>query len=304
MSARPERVLVPLDGSRLAESVLPGAFGMARALDAKVMLLHVLERRAPSTVHGEPHLRGAAEAAAYLESVAERARAAGVRVETHVHEESVGAVAAGIAEHAKELGTGLIALCTHGSGGVRGLLLGSIAQQTLRRGDATVLLVRPAAQGGTSDFRCREVALAVDPVGRHGRVALEHAAEVAGACGGTVHLIAVVPTAASLPPERRATRTLLPHTMKAVLDLEGSDAQRVLDDAAEMLKERGVPSTTRVLRGDPVDQVGRAIRDRPADLLVVATHARAGIGGWMEGSFAQRITSQLQLPTLLVRAPA
>jgi nucleotide-binding universal stress UspA family protein len=92
--------------------------------------------------------------------------------------------------------------------------------------------------------------------------------------------------------------------MKAVLDLEGSDAQRVLDDAAEMLKERGVPSTTRVLRGDPVDQVGRAIRDRPADLLVVATHARAGIGGWMEGSFAQRITSQLQLPTLLVRAPA
>jgi nucleotide-binding universal stress UspA family protein len=135
-------------------------------------------------------------------------------------------------------------------------------------------------------------------------VALEHAAEVAGACGGTVHLVAVVPTAGSLPPERRATRTLLPHTMKAVLDMEGTDAQRVLDDAAATLRERDVPSTTRVLRGDPVEQVARAIRDRPADLLVVATHARAGIGGWMEGSFAQRVTAQLQLPTLLVRAPA
>ena len=203
MSARPERVLVPLDGSRLAESVLPAAFGLARALDATVMLLHVLERHAPSTVHGEPHLPGAAEAEAYLETIAERARAAGLRVESHVHEESVDAVAAGIAAHAKELGTELIALCTHGSGGVRGLFLGSIAQQTLRRGDATVLLVRPAAQGGAPSFRCRDVALAVDPVGRHGRVALEHAAEVAGACEGTVHLIAVVPTAASLPPERR-----------------------------------------------------------------------------------------------------
>jgi hypothetical protein len=37
---------------------------------------------------------------------------------------------------------------------------------------------------------------------------------------------------------------------------------------------------------------------------VLATHARAGIGGWLEGSFAARITGQIHIPTLMVRAPA
>jgi nucleotide-binding universal stress UspA family protein len=144
----------------------------------------------------------------------------------------------------------------------------------------------------------------VDPVQRHGRVALERAAEIAGACGGTVHLIAVVPTPSSLPLERRAMRTLMPSAMKAALDLEDRDANEVLESAAEMLRREGVASTTLVLRGEPVEQVCRALRERHVDLLVLATHARAGIGGWLEGSFAARITGQIHIPTLMVRAPA
>lgn len=304
MTPRPEGVLVPLDGSRLAESVLPAAFGLACALEARVVLLHVLERRPPSSVHGDPHLRGAREAEEYLSIVAARGRAEGVPVDTHVHEPGTSGVAAGIAAHAKELATPLIALCTHGSGGIQGLLLGSIAQQTLRRGDASVLLVRPEPDGGAPPFGCRDIALAVDPVQRHGQVALERAAEIAGACGGAVHLIAVVPTPASLPLERRAMRTLMPSAMKAALDLEDRDATEVLNGAAEMLRREGVASTMLVLRGEPVEQMCRALRDRRVDLLVLATHARAGIGGWLEGSFAARITGQIHIPTLMVRAPA
>lgn len=303
MTRPTERVLVPLDGSRLAESALPAACGLAEALGARVVLLHVLELRPPTTVHGEPHLRDAQEAASYLDSVAERVRARGLGVETHVHETGVSEVAAGIAAHAKELGTSMIALCTHGSGGMRGLLLGSIAQQTLRRGDASVLLVRPDAKGNAPPFACRDVALALDPVERHGRAALEQAGVLAAADGGTVHLIAVVPTAGSLPPERRATQMLLPQTMRAVLDLEDGDAMSVLDSAAAALRESGVESTQRVLRGDPVEQVVRAIREHPMDLLVVATHARAGLEGWIEGSFARRIVGLIAIPILLVRVP-
>lgn len=303
MTRRPERMLVPLDGSGLAESVLPAAFGLAHSLGAGLVLLHLLERRPPSTVHGERHLRAAEEAQEYLETIAARGREAGLEMEVHVHETGVSGVAIGIAEHAREMGTDLIALCTHGSGGLHGLLLGSIAQQTLRLGSASVLLVRPTDHGGAVAFGCSDVALAVDPKERHGTVALEHAAEVARACNGTVHLISVVPTADSLPPQRRATSTLLPSAMRAVLDLEDRDAARILDLGAENLRAAGVTSTTRVLRGEPVEQVVRALREHPVDLLILATHARAGIGGWLEGSFAARITGQIHIPTLLIRAP-
>src|SRR6185437_4258707 len=75
------RILVPLDGSRLAEAVLPAAASLAKALRACVLLLHVLERDPPRSVHGEPHLTSASEANEYLDGVASRLRRQGIEVE-------------------------------------------------------------------------------------------------------------------------------------------------------------------------------------------------------------------------------
>src|SRR3954469_2389250 len=103
------RILVALDGSRLAEAVLPAACSLARALGARLALVHVLEREPPATAHGEPHHADAAAApapghaephhadapaaAAYLERLAGELRAQGIAVEVHVHERPVGDVA-------------------------------------------------------------------------------------------------------------------------------------------------------------------------------------------------------------------
>ena len=114
-----QRLLVPLDGSRLAEAVLPLIGWLAPACQAMVVLLHVIERGAPATVHGEHHLQTTEEAAAYLRGQAERLRAHGIVVETHVHEVPEGDVARSIAAHAQEERADLIVLCTHGSGGIR-----------------------------------------------------------------------------------------------------------------------------------------------------------------------------------------
>src|SRR5579864_3493459 len=121
------RLLVPLDGSRLAESVLPVVERLAAA-GAIPVLLHVLERGAPATVHGERHLCAADEATAYLDDVAARLQAGGGAVELHTHEAPEGDVAGSIVAHAEEERADLIVLCTHGGGGVRDLLVGSIAQ--------------------------------------------------------------------------------------------------------------------------------------------------------------------------------
>src|SRR4051794_156787 len=79
-------ILVPLDGSKLAEAATSPALALAQGSSAKVTLLHVLEHEAPEKIHGEPHLSNQADARAYLAQIAQRFAAAGVPVETHVHE--------------------------------------------------------------------------------------------------------------------------------------------------------------------------------------------------------------------------
>ncbi len=127
MSDHFKRILVPLDGSRLAESILPIATALARCLHMKVSLLHIIEERAPQTVHGFPHLTSANEAEAYIESVA-AGLGSDLEVERHVHCTEEHSVALSIALHAGELEADMIALCTHGRGGLSRVVSGSRVQ--------------------------------------------------------------------------------------------------------------------------------------------------------------------------------
>src|SRR5690242_6430782 len=110
-------LLVPLDGSRLAEAVLPAVEALAGQFGARVVLIHVLEARAPATVHGERHLMNATGAERYLTGIAERLRARGIAVETHVHAAPEGDLAGSVVEHAEEFRPDLVVLCAHGRGG-------------------------------------------------------------------------------------------------------------------------------------------------------------------------------------------
>src|SRR5215831_12596106 len=116
------RFLVPLDGSRLAESVIPVVQLMASAFHAHVTLLHIVEKHPPTVIHGEPHLTSVAQAQAYLEEVAARLRSSGITVEIHVHQEKEDNVAHSIVQHFQEMNVDLVIMCTHGHGGLRELI--------------------------------------------------------------------------------------------------------------------------------------------------------------------------------------
>src|SRR6185437_14384753 len=104
----------------------------AERFGTRVVLIHVLEARDPATVHGERHLMDAAGAEQYLASIAERLRARGITVETHVHAAPEGDLARSVVQHAKEFQPDLVVMCAHGRGGLRDLLYGRIAQQALQ----------------------------------------------------------------------------------------------------------------------------------------------------------------------------
>ena len=134
-----KRLLIPLDGSRLAETVLPAAVFLATHLKASVVLIHVIEPDAPTAVHGQRHLHTAGEAEAYLRETAAATFPPEIRVETHVHAEKIDSVTKSIAAHVTEFGSELILMCTHGKGGAKRLLFGSNAQQIASLGDVPML---------------------------------------------------------------------------------------------------------------------------------------------------------------------
>lgn len=139
------RVLVPLDGSALSEAVLPFIVEIAGPLDMEVVLLRVLEPQVPVVVEGTRHVEiedveaRRREAEAYLAPLARRLEERGVRVRTHV---ARGEPAAEIVGVARELGADLIAMSTHGRGGLGRLLFGSVAEAVLRQAHLPVFLMR------------------------------------------------------------------------------------------------------------------------------------------------------------------
>jgi nucleotide-binding universal stress UspA family protein len=140
-----KRALIPLDGSSVAETIIPFILDIAGPLDMEVVLLRVVEPIPPMVIEGSPHIdvedveARRTDAEEYLAPIAIDLRNKGVRVESRVRR---GNPADAIVAAARESGADLIAMSTHGRGGLGRLVFGSVAQAVLRHVDLPVLLMR------------------------------------------------------------------------------------------------------------------------------------------------------------------
>lgn len=300
-------LLVPLDGSRLAESALPPALALARRLGARLTLFHAVERGAAATVHGERHLTDPTEAEVYLRTVAARCTAAGVQADPVVHRDGA-EVAHDIAEGAARAGADLIVLCTHGRSGLRGLLSGRVAQRVLQSGTVPVFLVRPAAaapgevgEAGEA-FVCRRLLVPLDG-SETAEAALVPAAALARAFGADLVLAWVVPTVATVADDRAPATLLMPTAAAALLDAEAAQAAGYLDRLSAGLRQSGLPVAAAVERGEVVRVLLDLATQRAIDLIVIATHGRSGVAAVWAGSVASRMLAHSTPPVLLVRIP-
>ena len=292
-------LLVPLDGSAAAESVLPAAVILAQRLPARISLLHTLERNAPAHVHGQSHLTTEPEAERYLQGIANQLEAQGVSVTLHVHEAPVGNVPRNIAVHAAEEGAELILLSTHEVTDPRSWLIGAVAQGVIRYAAPPVLLLRNGRNAPTT-FAPGEIIVALDSEG-NSEVAIPGARRLAQALGIPLHLLSVVPTAETMPGDRAAATRLLPSGANAALDAE---AQAVASDlsvlAARLRSENpGLAVVASVMRGDPAQAIMNAARARNG-IIALATHGRTGLDALWSGSVGSRVIARAPGPFLLV----
>jgi nucleotide-binding universal stress UspA family protein len=139
------KVLVPLDGSPTSEAIFPFLLLIAGPLDLQVVLLRVVEPMPPQAIEGMPHMTledveaRRVDAEEYLAPLAVELRAKGVRVECRVRR---GDPVTEIVAAAREARVDMIAMSTHGRGGLGRLLFGSVAEAVLRKAELPVYLLR------------------------------------------------------------------------------------------------------------------------------------------------------------------
>jgi nucleotide-binding universal stress UspA family protein len=173
MWAMRRKILVPLDGSRVAEIALPQVLELARALQAEVLLLRVARARAfPGVDPTEKQVRAVQEAEAYVEAVAEQMRHGGVPVRAAVR---FGDPVAEIFDHIRSNGVDFVAMVTRGRGRLCRMVLGSVAEEVVRRAGIPVLLVRmereseaQVATGTVAGMAGRRIARVQHPAGVSG----------------------------------------------------------------------------------------------------------------------------------------
>ena len=288
-------LLVPLDGSTLAEAVLPAVGAIALKSGARVTLLHVLEQHAAGTIHGQRHLTARTEAEAYLRDTAARALPAGVATSWHVHEREVRDVAESVAAHVAELTPDLVVMCAHAEGQLRDWWFGNLPQQVVDLGSVPVLLVRPT-DGACATFRRILLPLDMKPEHEGG---IGPAAALAGLFGATLQILVVVPTLSALAGPQAVTGSLLPGATRALLDLAETEASAYAGRLMERLQSEGCTVSATVCRGKPLAAVAEFAAANQTDLIAVGTHGKSGTHAFWEGSMAQRLLRRIPVSFLL-----
>ena len=297
-----QHLLVPLDGSRMAESVLPAVVYLTDRLQARVSLVHVIEKDAPTEIHGESHLRTTDEADAYLKAISQRAFPEGTPMDYHVHESVVRNVGNSIFEHIGELGTDLVIMCSHGRGGFRDLVFGNIAQQVIALGITPVLIIRPSKDDSETKFSLQRLLVPLDGNPEHEQ-GIPVAKELAQACEASLHLLQVVPTFSTVSGTLGATGKLLPYATTEFLDMLVQKAEEYLQTHQANLQTLGIETTYQVLRGNPAEIIRKTATQLDMNLIILGTHGKKGTQAFWSGSVAPRVCQTCRIPLLLVPVP-
>lgn len=307
-----KRMLVPLDGSKLAEITLTYAKEVAGRLDVEVILLHVAN---PALTASTPMYR------AYVEHAVEivRERAIEIRQEAGISGKSgvpstraeavTGYPADEILRYAFEKDVDLILMATHGWSGVKRWILGSVADKVLRASTIPVWLVRANVPEenirGLGPGSRILVPLDGSELAEMVLPHVEALAQQRGTEPVDVILVSVIepldlPASVALPEASlNWGRLSEEHMIRARKGLD-----EYLLNTGEKLKEAGVCVRHEVLDGRPAEEIIEYADKNQIDLIIMATHGRSGLSRWAYGSVAEKILMSGTSPILLVRPPS
>ncbi|MCK9486850.1 MAG: universal stress protein [Dehalococcoidia bacterium] len=319
-----QRILLTDDGSPLARAAIPYAAAMARATDAKVLVVRVSKAAGLSPdelddddwdgYFDEKVVTHAAaeplEAVPHLSEVVEDLKARGVRAAGSLVLR--GDAAEALVEALDELEVGLLVMSSQGETGIRPAVLGSVADHLVRHARETPVLLCPsteaAATAEDADVTIRRILLPLDG-SEVSEVAVTHAAFLARAAGAELLLLRATASeadllAASMPTGTPPVASISVEAAQAAVGAERTVARESLERVAADLRARGVGSVSvEVVAGDAADAILAATERLDIDVVVMATHGRSGLGRLLLGSVADAVSRHSQSAAVLLVRP-
>ncbi|HKP51346.1 MAG TPA: universal stress protein [Chloroflexia bacterium] len=302
-------ILVPLDGSALAEMALPHAVALARTMSKELILVRVVPMPlaynqaiwgapVPTSVWeiSEEEAKSARE---HLARTAEKLDHLNIEVHTQVLEGDPAAMIIAYAEQHPRVAT--IAMSTHGRSGLGRWFFGSVAEKVLQAAPVPLLLVRAAesesarAPRALDEARYDTILVPLDgsPLAE---LAVEPAQHIAATTGAKLILISAVVGPPVVP------ELITSAEERTLWDQEIEWQSSYLGEVKARLLAEGLEADSRVVSQPPAEAIVQMSERGHADLIVMSTHGRGGLQRLWLGSVAIKVVRGTGLPVLLVRA--
>jgi len=297
-----EHILVPLDGSQLAEMALQPAITIARQIGGQVTLLNIPVRQQvilPSSagyappVYGQTIEHALKSEEAYLAKIENAHADAAIKFDTQVQE---GDVAGVIVDTATTGAVDLIIMTTHGYSGFTRWMLGSVTERVLREAPCPVLVLRRAGQ-------LKKAMITLDG-SRLAEQALKSGVEIG-------HLLDCETTLLRVDQQEQLSSVemgfLEVASSELCQELAQDDADRVsyyLECVASKFEIEETPLQKAVVKGKPAECILEFIEEQHIDLVSIATHGYSGLKRWTYGSVTEKILRKAECAMLIVRSPS
>ncbi len=291
-----KRILVPLDGSGLAESAFPYAEQIAMKVGAEVLLLaslHEADSWAGHLVQADKE--SAPLVKTYLDIKAKELQGKGIAVKTDTTSE---AAAEAIVAHVIDENEDLIVMSSHGRSGVTRWVFGSVAHKVLHGACCPILLVRPSSDSA-KPIDVPVIGKILVPLDGSGQslAVLPFIEDFARVFDASLILLTVV-----LPLTAYVGAAFIIPTSD-FLDGQLAWARQFLSGVVKEVQGHGLKATDMVMVGTGASEIVQAADDASADMIALSTHGRSGLSRSLMGSVADAVLHRTTLPCLVVRPP-
>jgi len=283
-----KKILVPLDGSDLAELALPYAQELAGAFNSELILLHVSEPSEQEYLHMHQ---------LYLDKIAVQTKKLVEKVTPLVIS---GKPAEAIVKFTEKNDIRLIVMASHGSSGIIPWATGGIADKVIDATGVPLLLIKATKPWRKTKEKhlISSILLPLDG-SETGEAAITRVKELKSRLEAEVILLEVV-------PEGRHLRTIggLDYILYPEQELETfkAEAREYLDKVYERLQRGKGELKVEIRSGDVAKEILNFAREKRASLIAISSHGHSGMTKWVFGSTAQKVIQDSPIPVLVVKA--